>query len=274
MHQFFDRVGLTRGDHVVIGFGLLQHEPHGLHVVAGVSPVALGVEVAHDEFVLQSEFDASRRIGDFSGDEFDATSRTFVIEQNSGTGVETVTLAVVDRDVMSEHLGASIRRTGMERRAFGLRNLADLAEHLRRRSLVEADRIVLGAADHAYCFEHAQHAGSGEIGREFGLVPGQCHERDGRQVVDLVGSSHVEGLHERRKIGQIAGDDLDEGELVTHHLELGIVLSLDDAVDLVALVVQELSQVLAVLTSDSGDEGAGHGTPSRYRSETKHGPET
>ena len=48
---------------------------------------------------------------------------------------------------------------------------------------------------------------------------------------------HFEGLHERGQIGQVAGNDLDERKLVAHHLELGVVLPLDDAEDLVALLV-------------------------------------
>ena len=34
------------GNYVVIGIWLLEHEPHHLHVVAGVAPVALGIDVS------------------------------------------------------------------------------------------------------------------------------------------------------------------------------------------------------------------------------------
>ena len=42
-------MGLAGGDDVVVGLVLLEHQPHGPDVVAGESPVALGVEVAHDQ---------------------------------------------------------------------------------------------------------------------------------------------------------------------------------------------------------------------------------
>src|SRR5918994_478912 len=52
------RVGLAGGDHVVVGLILLEHEPHRLDVVAGVAPVALGVDVPHAQLVGQPELDA------------------------------------------------------------------------------------------------------------------------------------------------------------------------------------------------------------------------
>ena len=132
LDEFFDGVRLARCDHVIVGLVLLEHEPHRLHVVAGVTPIALGVEVAHDHLVLKPQLDAGRRVGDLARDELDATTRTLVIEENARAGVEAVALAIVDGDVMSEHLGASVGRTWMERRHLGLRDLTHLAEHLRR----------------------------------------------------------------------------------------------------------------------------------------------
>src|SRR5919199_2585427 len=46
VHALTNRVGLAGGDHEVLGVVLLEHEPHGLDVVLGIAPVALGVEVA------------------------------------------------------------------------------------------------------------------------------------------------------------------------------------------------------------------------------------
>ena len=64
--------GDAGGDHVVIGVVLLQHEPHGLDVVAGKTPIALGINVAEVQLVLQAQLDARDRIGHLAGDEFDA----------------------------------------------------------------------------------------------------------------------------------------------------------------------------------------------------------
>ena len=65
-------VRLAGGDDVVVGLVLLQHQPHRLDVVAGVAPVALGLEVAEHEVFLQPELDASDGVGDLAADELDA----------------------------------------------------------------------------------------------------------------------------------------------------------------------------------------------------------
>ena len=170
LDEFFDRVGLAGGDDVVAGFVLLQHQPHRLHIIPGVAPVALGVQVAEHHFVLQAEFDAGGGVGHLAGDELHPPPRALMVEQDAGGGVEPVGLAVVDHDVMPEHLGAPVRRTGVERGEFGLRGLADLAEHLRRRGLVEADRVVLRTADHADRLQHPQHTQTRQVRRQLRLT--------------------------------------------------------------------------------------------------------
>ena len=44
--------GLARGNDKVFGSVLLQHEPHAFHIVTGVSPVALGIQVAQVQAFL------------------------------------------------------------------------------------------------------------------------------------------------------------------------------------------------------------------------------
>src|SRR5688572_11819477 len=58
--EFADRVSLSSCNHIVIGFRRLHHQPHGLDVVARVTPVATRVEVAEVELLLESELDAGR----------------------------------------------------------------------------------------------------------------------------------------------------------------------------------------------------------------------
>ena len=62
-------------EHVVVGLVLLQHQPHALDIVAGVAPVALGVEIAEIELLLQAEFDARHRARDLARDEGLAADR-------------------------------------------------------------------------------------------------------------------------------------------------------------------------------------------------------
>ena len=75
------------------------------------------------------------------------------------------------------------------------------------------------------------------------------------------GWATVERLHQRRQVGEVAGDQLDERHLLEHRCDPRVVLALDHAEHVVALAVQELGEVLAVLAGDSGDERAWHRTP-------------
>ena len=77
LHQFADAVDLAGGDHVVVGLVLLEHQPHRLDVVRRVSPVALGVEVAERELVLEAELDAGRRVRDLARDELEPAAFDF-----------------------------------------------------------------------------------------------------------------------------------------------------------------------------------------------------
>jgi hypothetical protein len=71
LHQLAHRVGLAGGDHVVVGLGLLEHQPHGLDVVAGEAPVALGVEVAEPQLAREPQRDPRHAVGDLAGHELE-----------------------------------------------------------------------------------------------------------------------------------------------------------------------------------------------------------
>ena len=49
------RMLLTGGDHEILSFGLLQHQPLSLDEIAGVAPVATGVQIAEIQTVLLAE---------------------------------------------------------------------------------------------------------------------------------------------------------------------------------------------------------------------------
>jgi len=76
-------VGLARADDVVLGLGLLQHAPHRVHEVLGVAPVALGLEVAEVELVLQAVLDAAYGAGDLARDKGLAAALALVVEQDA-----------------------------------------------------------------------------------------------------------------------------------------------------------------------------------------------
>jgi hypothetical protein len=124
--------GMTdaRRDHVIVGPILLQHQPHGAHVVAGKTPVALRLQIADGQRVGEPQFDAGRQVRDLTRDELQAAARRLVVEEHSGHGEQVVALPVVHGNVVSEDLRHAIRTARVERRFLRLRNLTDLPEHL------------------------------------------------------------------------------------------------------------------------------------------------
>src|SRR5262245_39442176 len=133
------RVGLAAGNHIVVRPLLLEHQPHSLDIVAGEAPIALSLQVAEPQLLLQPKLDARHTVTNLALDEFDPASRTTVIEENPRRRMHPIALAVVDRDPVTVDLGDAIGRAWVERRALALRHLDHLAEHLAARRLVEAD---------------------------------------------------------------------------------------------------------------------------------------
>ena len=146
----------------------------------------------------------------------------------------------------------------MERCALGLRRLLHLAEHLRRRRLVEAHGVVVGAADDAHGFEHAQHTETGDLRGELGLLERELDEADSPEVVDLVRLHLLDHRDERRQVAQVALDQLERRVLVLNHLDLGVRLAVHQPEDLIALSGEELGKMTAVLAGDAGDQCAFH----------------
>ena len=155
-------------------------------------------------------------------------------------------------------LGAAVRRPRVERCEFGLRRLADLAEHLRRAGLVEADRVVLGSADDADGLEHAQHARSVHVGGQLRLVERQRHERDRcRGCTPRRVGGHQHG-DQAGQVAQVAVDQFDVWVLALDQLGLRVVLPVIRPIDRVALRVKKLGEESPVLARDPGDERGGH----------------
>src|SRR5690606_27458491 len=146
IQEFPDRMSLARREHVVVALLLLEHLPHAVHVVASKAPIASRLEVAQKELVLQSQLDVCGRARDLARHERFAATRGLVIEQDTVGRMDAVGLAIVDRRVEGEGLGAGIRTTWVERRGLRLRNFSRLAVELRRRRLIEAT-VELGLAN-------------------------------------------------------------------------------------------------------------------------------
>jgi hypothetical protein len=80
-----------------------------------------------------------------------------------------------------------------------------LAEDLARARLVEADRGI----DLADRLEQRGDADRGELGGEHRLLPRGRHERDRREVVDLVRAARAERAHQGELIAQVGLDEVD-----------------------------------------------------------------
>lgn len=71
---------------------------------------------------------------------------------------------------------------------------------------------------------------------------------DRAEVVDLVGVSGFDGSDQRGRIGEITLNEVQERKLALKRLLLGVLLAPDEAVDLIALLAEELREVPAILT--------------------------
>src|SRR5271169_2760856 len=73
-------VRLPGGDDVVVGLLLLQHQPHGLDIVAGEAPIALRFEVSQIELVLKTLSNSAHRPGHLARNKSLAATRAFMVE--------------------------------------------------------------------------------------------------------------------------------------------------------------------------------------------------
>ena len=196
------RVLHAGGDDKILGLRLLQHEPLHFHVVPGVAPVPLGVQVAQVEAVLQAELDAGQGPGDLAGDEGLAADGRLVVEEDAVAGVHAIGLPVVDRDPVGVELGAGVGAAGVEGGGFLLGNFLDQAEEFGGGGLVEPG--LLFQTEDADGFEDAQRPQGIGIGGVFGFLEADGHVALGGQVVDLVGLHLLHHPDQVGGIGQIA----------------------------------------------------------------------
>src|ERR1700722_14581325 len=81
LDEFAHRAGFAGRQHEIVGRVRLQDLVHALDVILGVSPVALGLEVAEIQRVFQPDLDPGDAAGDLARHEGLAADRAFVIEQ-------------------------------------------------------------------------------------------------------------------------------------------------------------------------------------------------
>ena len=252
--EFPDGVLLACGDDEVLGLVVLQNQPHALDVVPGIAPVAQAGQVAQVQLILLALRNAGGSQRDLAGDKSLAAALGLVVEENAGAAEHIVGFAVLLHDPEAVLLGDSVGTVGVERCVLVLGNLLDLAVQLGRRCLIDAAGVL--EAGQAHSLQHAQHAGGIDVGGELRHIKADLHMALGGEVVDLVGPHGADDGEDAHGVAQIAVVQVE----VRVTLQMGDALAVidggtaDDAVDVVALFQQELSQIAAVLAGDAGDE--------------------
>jgi hypothetical protein len=258
-------MGHAGRQHVVVRAVLPEDAPHALDIVARMPPVALRIEVAEPEHVLQAAMDRRRRAGDLAGHEGLAAAGALVVEQDPVGGVQPIGLPVVHRDPVGVELGHAVGRAGMEGRRLVLRDRPDLAVELAGRGLVEARRLV--QAEDADGFQQAHHADAVGVRRVLRRLEADLDVGLGAEVVDLVRAGLGEDADQVGGIRQVAvvqeeagvGDMRVHVEVIHARRVEGGGAALH-AVHDIALRQQQLRQVGTVLARHAGDQGdaAGH----------------
>mmetsp|Transcript_139532 Transcript_139532/g.339007 ORF Transcript_139532/g.339007 Transcript_139532/m.339007 type:complete len:356 (+) Transcript_139532:16-1083(+) len=202
LHELAHGVRLAGGQHEVIRLVHLQHQPHPLDVVARVAPVALRVDVAQVQAVLQARLDARHGARDLPRHERGTAARALVVEQDAVAREHAVGLAVVNHRPVRHQLRDRVRRPRVKRRRLALRNLAHLAVELRRRCLVKLRGALLAGESHR--LEEVERPDAVHLRGVHGHLERHLDVRLRREVVHL-GRSHVaHDGHERVEVAQIA----------------------------------------------------------------------
>src|SRR5262245_46344186 len=125
-------VSLASGDHEVVRFVLLEHQPHGLHVLAGMTPIAPGVQVAKRQLVGQAPLDLGDVRSDLACDKFEAAARALMIEQDATGSMKAIGFTVIARQFITGNFGNAIGGARMKRSVLVLRADSYATKHFAR----------------------------------------------------------------------------------------------------------------------------------------------
>ena len=137
-HKLAYAVGFPGRENIIARLRLLHDPPHPVHIIPGMTPVALGVKIPDIQRLLCAKMNAGHGARDFPRHKRFAAYRTLVVEQDPVRGMHSVGFAIVYGDPVGIQLGHAVWAPRIKRRGFLLRCLLRLSVQLRRRSLVEA----------------------------------------------------------------------------------------------------------------------------------------
>src|SRR5438132_14199234 len=128
---------LARGNDKIFRLLLLKQQMHCAHVILGVSPIALGFQIAKAQLCLLPVLYARYCRTDFARNKLKAAARTFMIEKDAADTIHAVSFPIVARQIKSRNLTDAIRRARMKRRGFLLWRFFHFAKHFRRTGEIE-----------------------------------------------------------------------------------------------------------------------------------------
>lgn len=263
--EIADGIGLTHGDDEVFGLVLLEHKPHSLYIILGMTPVALGIKIADFHLFKLTKADLGNRAGNLASDEVFSAKRGFVVEKKAIAREHAVAFAVVSHDPVAVKLSYAVGASRMEGGFFSISIIGHVVsyatEHFRRGRLVKTG--LLFQSVHADGLKEVQYAHRVGLSGIFGHVETQTNVRLCGKVVHFVRADLREERSKSRTIGNVTEVELNFvgffplKELVDAR---GIEKrsAAFEAMDFVPLVEKKFGKVSAVLAGDSGNESFFH----------------
>ena len=242
---------------------MLQNQPHALHIIFGIPPVAARIQITQIQFVLETLYDTGGRQRNLTRHESLATAFALVIEQDSVHGKHAVALTIVFRYPETVLLGHAVGRTRIERRGLPLRHFLHLAEQFGRGSLINAASLLQPADTHG--LQEAERAHGISLGRVFRHVERHFHVALCSQVIDFRGMDVADNPNQRTAVRHVAPMQVHQTALLhVAHPFVQIQMfdtcgvkgrrTAHDAMHFISLFNQKLGQIGAVLPRDTGNQ--------------------
>ena len=225
-----------------------------------MAPVAQRVEIAHMKAVVETGIHPCQATRDLARYKRFTTAWALVVEKHTITGIHAIALAVVHCDPVRIELRDAVGTTRIEGRALLLRNLLHKAIELASARLI--DPGFLSKAQYPNRLQNPQRAQRIAIGGVFRALKAHRHMALSAEVINLIWLDLLDDPNQVCAIGEVA--------VVEHNPRIALMWVLIEvinptgveaaraplyAMNLVALLKQQLRQVAAVLSGDAGDQG-------------------
>src|SRR6267378_1592916 len=250
-HELSNGMRLASRAHEVIRLPVLKDTPHEVHVLRGVTPITLRIQVAERKGLRQPCVDAGDAVAHLAGKEYQSASFRFVIEQDSVGNEQIVGFPIVHASPVGVDLRHSVRTPRMERRLLVLRLAVDASEHFAGRGLVEPRFRSVGADG----LQEPHDAESGDLAGEDRLDERSRHERLGRKTVDLFGGRLLHRRVQGRLVDEVPVDERDPVHDVLDVAHVRNAQPPNESIHFVPLFQEEFHQIRAVLTRGTCHEG-------------------